>query len=262
MRREPNKKLIGLFLLIGFIIFAIIIGNVVRKEVFPSREHLVVMYFDESVKGLSVGSSVVFKGVEIGKVAKIELISSDGGLDFRIPVFVRLNPGQWMGRRVIQSYVEERERLDYLIREGLRARLITQNYLTGQLMIELEMFPGSPLVLRSKNPHAIEIPTILSPIGELSKNVQELPIKQTLESLNGILGELDKQMPIIMPQIASITKNLNRIVSAGSKPGDNPAVNFNKTMFDIQEAAKAIRNLSDYLERHPEALLKGKRGGY
>ena len=262
MRKEPNTKMIGLFLLVGITIFILIIGNVVRKELFPSQEHLLVMYFNESVKGLSVGSPVVFKGVEIGKVAKIELISTDGGLDFRIPVFVRLNPGQWMARRTLQNTAVERKKLDYLIEQGLRARLITQNYLTGQLMIELEMFPDSPVVLKSKNPRAIEIPTILSPIGELSKNMQELPIKQTLESLNGILGELNKQMPVIMPQISSITKNLNRIVSAGTRPGDNPTTNFNKTMFDIREAAKAIRNLSDYLERHPEALLKGKKGGY
>ena len=76
MRKEPNKKLIGLFVVIGVLIFGLLIAGYVRKELFPPKDNMVVMYFDESVKGLSVGSPVVFKGVEIGKVTKIDLIAT------------------------------------------------------------------------------------------------------------------------------------------------------------------------------------------
>lgn len=261
MRKEPNKKLIGLFVIIGVVIFALLIAGYVRKELFPPKENMVVMYFDESVKGLSVGSPVVFKGVEIGKVAKIDLITNPENMEFKIPVYVKLgeNKVNPYGKR---TFYEDKMLLDELIKKGLRARLITQNYLTGQLMIELEMLPDTPIKLRSPRQHVLEIPTVLSPIGELSKNMQKLPIRETLDRLNSILGTIDKQLPDIMPEIASIAKNLNKIVMVGSKDSSGTLSNLNKTLFDISEAAKAIRIFMEYLQRHPEAFIKGKRGVY
>lgn len=261
MRKEPNKKLIGLFVVVGVVIFALLIAGYVRKELFPPKENMVVMYFDESVKGLSVGSPVVFKGVEIGKVAKIDLIANPENMEFRIPVYVKLgeNKVNPYGKR---TFYEDKMLLDTLIKKGLRARLITQNYLTGQLMIELEMLPDTPIKLRSKRQNVLEIPTVLSPIGELSKNMQKLPIRETLDRLNSILGTIDKQLPDIMPEIASIAKNLNKIVMVGSKDSSGTLSNLNKTLFDISEAAKSIRLFMEYLERHPEAFIKGKKGVY
>lgn len=261
MRKEPNKKLIGLFVVVGAVIFALLIAGYIRKELFPPKENMIVMYFDESVKGLSVGSPVVFKGVEIGKVAKIDLIANPENMEFRIPVYVKLGENKLnpYGKR---AFYGDKMLLDALIKKGLRARLISQNYLTGQLMIELEMLPDTPIKLRSNRGHVLEIPTVLSPIGELSKNMQRLPIRETLDKLNSILGTIDKQLPDIMPEIASIAKSLNKIVMVGSKDSSGTLSNLNKTLFDISEAAKSIRLFMEYLERHPEAFIKGKKGVY
>lgn len=261
MRKEPNKKLIGLFVIIGVIIFALIIAGYVRKELFPPKENMVVMYFDESVKGLSVGSPVVFKGVEIGKVAKIDLIANPENMEFRIPVYARMGDNK-VNPHGKHTFYEDKMLLDALIKKGLRARLITQNYLTGQLMIELEMLPDTPIKLRSKRQHVLEIPTVLSPIGELSKSMQKLPIRETLDRLNNILTTIDKQLPDIMPEVASIAKNLNKIVMVGSKDSSGTLSNLNKTLFDISETAKSIRVFMDYMQRHPEAFIKGKKGVY
>lgn len=261
MRKEPNKKLIGLFVVVGAVIFALLIAGYIRKELFPPKENMIVMYFDESVKGLSVGSPVVFKGVEIGKVAKIDLIANPENMEFRIPVYVKLGENKLnpYGKR---AFYGDKMLLDALIKKGLRARLISQNYLTGQLMIELEMLPDTPIKLRSNREHVLEIPTVLSPIGELSKNMQRLPIRETLDKLNSILGTIDKQLPDIMPEITSIAKSLNKIVMVGSKDSSGTLSNLNKTLFDISEAAKSIRLFMEYLERHPEAFIKGKKGVY
>ncbi len=261
MRKEPNKKLIGLFVVVGAVIFALLIAGYIRKELFPPKENMIVMYFDESVKGLSVGSPVVFKGVEIGKVAKIDLIANPENMEFKIPVYVKLGENKLnpYGKR---AFYGDKMLLDALIKKGLRARLISQNYLTGQLMIELEMLPDTPIKLRSNRGHVLEIPTVLSPIGELSKNMQRLPIRETLDKLNSILGTIDKQLPDIMPEITSIAKSLNKIVMVGSKDSSGTLSNLNKTLFDISEAAKSIRLFMEYLERHPEAFIKGKKGVY
>ena len=145
--REPNKKKIGLFLMTGIIVFVLVMGSFLKDKFFIDYSKQAVMYFDESIKGLNVGAPVVFKGVEIGKVSKIDLIETGKGLDFRIPVYVQFN------NSVITKSKDKKFILDGLIEKGLRARLTTQSYLTGQLMIELEILPDTPLNFKDPVPN-------------------------------------------------------------------------------------------------------------
>lgn len=251
MRKEPNKKMIGLFMAIGIGIFSIIIGMYLQNKFLGDKAEVVVMYFEESVKGLNVGSPVVFKGVEIGKVAKIDLIANPGSLDFSIPVYVRM---ERQGIRSIGEYHNKQEVLDALIEKGLRARLATQSYVTGQLMIEFEILPDTPIVLKNKNPKYMEIPTTLSSMGELSKGLQSLPIRQSVESFNRFFDSLNNEMP----NIRNVVARMNKMVSGNARSTTDALNNFNKAMVNVGDAAKSVRNLSDYLERHPEAVFKGK----
>lgn len=251
MRKEPNKKLIGIFMAVGLAVFATVVVVFAKNKLFADNAEVVVMYFEESVKGLNVGSPVVFKGVEIGKVSKIDLIANPNSLDFSIPVYVRM---ERQGIRSIGEYHNKQEVLDALIEKGLRARLTTQSYVTGQLMIEFEILPDTPVVFKNKNPKYLEIPTALSPIGELSKGLQALPIRQSVEHFSKFFENLNGEMP----RISKIITKLDGAVSRSSQTTSDTINNFNKTMVNISEAAKSIRNLSDYLERHPEALVKGK----
>ena len=257
MHKEPHKKLIGFFILVGFALLIGLISKSVFDKVFTNEENVVVMYFDESVKGLNVGSSVVFKGVEIGKVSKIQLIADPKNLDFSIPVYARFSPNQDLAQSD-KSPWEKRRAISAFIQKGLRARLITQSYLTGQLMIELEMLPDTPIVLKEKNTAILEIPTVLSPIGELSKGFQNLPIRRTLETFNSILSQMDDELPRILPQFAQIGERLNKLIEQNAPLTADTLNTVNETLYDISDAAKALRNFADYIERHPEAILKGK----
>ena len=75
MVRKPNKTMIGLFLMIGGAVFALILGTYLKRVFWADNSNVVVMYFQESIKGLNVGSAVVFQGVEVGKVSKIDLVA-------------------------------------------------------------------------------------------------------------------------------------------------------------------------------------------
>ncbi len=260
MRRVPDKKKIGLFMMIGLTVFAVIIGSFLSNKFLGKDETILVMYFNESIQGLNVGSSVVFKGVEIGKVAKINIVSDDGGLRFRIPVYVKLLSNQ--GFNTKGAYANKRALLDDLISKGLRARLATQSILTGQLLIEFELLPDTPVVLQNSpnDKNYIEVPTTLSAKEALSKGFQSLPFRQSMEKLNILLDELNKQMPVLLPQVTKTFKDVDKVVTSNTRATSDAFDNFNKAMVSVNEAAKSIRNLTDYLERHPEALLKGKRG--
>lgn len=157
--------------------------------------------------------------------------------------------------------MNRRDVLHVLIQKGLRARLTTQNLLTGQLMIELLMMPDTPINLRQEpnGEHLFEIPTTLSALGGLSKDLQDLPLKQIVARSDNILSELETQLPVILPQFADLGKKLNDFTDNSLPQTEQTLNQLNRTLKDVSEAAKSVKNLSDYLERHPDAILKGKK---
>lgn len=257
MRNEPNKKLIGLFMATGLAVLVIVFGLFIKSKFFTDDENVLVMYFEESINGLNVGSSVVFKGVQIGKVVRIEIIANAEKLTFSIPVYVKMDAEQNINHS--ETYGVKRDLLNALIDKGLRARLTTQSYLTGQLMIELEMLPDTPIVMRRPlgDNDYLEIPTVLSPLGEISKGIQDLPIRESVEQFNNFFASLNGEMP----QIKQMISSMNNVVKKNAGATADTLDNFSKAAVNVSQAAKALRNFADYIERHPEALLKGKRGG-
>ena len=240
---------------VGIAVLLVIFGIFIKSNFFAKDEKILVMYFEESINGLSVGSPIVFKGVQIGKVARIEIDANPEALTFRIPVYAKMAPGQSIhssgGGKIKYNL------LSALIEKGLRARLTTQSYLTGQLMIELEMFPDTPIVMRGteSRKNIMEIPTILSPLGEISKGIQDLPIRESVVKFNQFFSALNEELP----EIHKIVKNMGKAVDGNAGAAADTLDNLNRAAINVSQAAKALRNFADYLERHPEALLKGKR---
>lgn len=251
MSKVPNTKMIGLFTLTGIILFLGAIVIFLGDKLFVKDKDLVVTFFDESIKGLSIGSPVVLKGVELGKVYKIDLLADTDDLSFKIPVFIKFHAKDIVKLRGKKASAGiEKDIIEKLVDKGLRARLASQNFLTGQLMIELDFDNSEPPVYKGDGSHQ-EIPTILSSIGELSKGLQDLPIRDSIVKFNGLLEQMTK-----------LTMDLNKILGSSGSQAASAFDNMNKTIQDIGEAAQSLRNFADYIERHPEALLKGKSGGY
>ena len=90
MAKQPNRKMIGLFMVFGIVGMLAILGALLQNKLFANKGGEVVMFFDESIKGLSVGSPVVFKGVKVGEVSKIEIMTNTKDLSFSIPVYARM----------------------------------------------------------------------------------------------------------------------------------------------------------------------------
>ena len=249
MRKQPNKKMIGAFILTGILTFAVILAVALGLGARHSNRTMYVMYFHESIKGLSVGSPVVLNGVEVGKVAKIEIVPNIETHDFSIPVYVTFNNIQktmaaWSGGRTL----DEEEVVSALVSRGLHAQLINQNLLTGQLMIELDMKPAK--VTRSLPPgddDIYEIPTVLSSLSEISSNIQNIPFKDLVDNLNHTLIEVKE----VLAPAASVSQDV-------AKKTNVTLNNFNQAIQDVSRAANSLRNLTDYLEQHPESLIRGK----
>lgn len=323
MSKAPNKTLIGAFV-IGSVILAVIAVTVLGSGKFFSQSFINVMYFQGSVKGLNVGSPVMFRGVRIGSVKKIELRYNAKDLSFIIPVYVEIDPDKmvYVGHKPGTQHTRE------LIDKGLRAQLEMQSLVTGQLAINLDLYGrDKPAVLLGLDDRYDEIPTIPSSLEQLTKKVQDLPIQdlfdklfsatkgldrlvnspdtqESVQSINQTVKELRKTIQAVNLRIEPIMANMSdstdslrsasrNIDKAFSGDRGIPAridmtlsdarkalkqaektlqtteavITDKSSMLDdadtaleeVTDAARSFRLLTEYLERHPESLIWGKK---
>ncbi len=240
-----------------------------------------VLHFTESLRGLSIGAPVEFRGIRIGTVTAIEARLDEDAEGLRIPVRIDLEPERTLSAQEQQGLDEEGmkkrlyERATFLVERGLRARLQTGNLLTGQLFIELDLFPDAKPAQLSFAGEYPEVPTLPRPLAGITSSVsrlleqlEQLPLKQTVKdldalvvSVNTLVERMDKEMPALAQDsratLQAAAETLTALEGIASKDGEIGNQLYN-ALSELQAAARSIRVMSEYLERHPEALLKGK----
>lgn len=170
MGRKANPVVIGAFV-VGAVVLAVVGIVVFGSGRFLSDTTPFVLYFTGSVDGLSVGSPVKFKGVEIGSVTKIQL---DLGEEARIPVWIEID-----NRKIVAHGVDRMPsdvaRLKAAIDRGLRAQLNSQSIVTGLLFVQLDYHPDMPAVLVAPPEAGLnEIPTIPTTLEQAQRTATEI----------------------------------------------------------------------------------------
>jgi len=328
MSKKISKTLIGAFV-VGAIALLVVAVLVFGSGKFFAPTKKFVMFFSGSVKGLSVGAPVMFHGVKIGEVTEIQLRLNPKDLTAVIPVFIEIDPREFTVPK------EERERLftkkytyiKRLIEKGLKGQLQMQSFVTGQLMINLGFYPEKPINLVGRNEKYPEIPTVPTAMEELSKTLEELPLKEivtkldlaidgiqklvnsreakegmeslsvTLKNTQKLVKHIDEQIDPLMKsltktsdaahdtlvqarstisalegntiELMATTKNTLKSTQDTLKQAEKTLGTFsedsrmtyelNRTLKELSAALRSIKSLTDYVERHPEALLRGKR---
>ncbi len=247
-------------------------------------EYLLV--FDGSVRGLSVGAPLDFRGITIGEVERIGVSINPATLEFHMPVLVKLFPERLRARHFIggmlpqaESETVRRGRIRQLVEKGLRAQLRSGNLLTGQLYVALDIFPDAPKVKIDIARKLPEIPTIPGTFEELQetltgivKKLDKLQIEEigadvrkalasadeTLKGADTLLKRLDSDLiPDLRRALdsASLTlKNAENVLATGS-PLQSDLL---ETLKELNRTLTSVRALADYLQQHPDSLLRGK----
>jgi paraquat-inducible protein B len=238
-----------------------------------------VMVFKESVRGLTSGAPVDFRGVTIGEVVAIDLDYDPATKEISVPVKVLVNASRLSTRRGAPASgrtlapAETKAFLDSLIQRGLRGQLRTGNLLTQQLYIALDLFPATPKAAIDWNKTPPELPTTTGSLQELqvtlaaiAKKLEKVPfdtigedLQHTLRNANKLIQQLDSETaPEIRAALTDARRTLNAIEAtmAADSPLQHDA---HEALRDISRAAKSFRVLSDYLERHPESVIRGKK---
>ena len=273
MMQKANPRTVGIFILTAFFIF-IATFLLINRNTFFSRSMKYVMYFQGSIKGLNVGSPVVFNGVPIGRVIGISLVTDVDTMEIHIPVYIEINEKSFIVKHAGRMNKNDiRELTDKMIAKGLRAKLENSSLLTGQMMIGLGYSPDTPAILHRHNPKMLEIPTLPSTGEAFVQTLQKLPLRQVVLNMNAMLTEADtliksinRETPAVMKDVSALTHSLSQVAQKTESAlnsfdeDSRTMMDLNKMLRDFSSAAQSLRNWADYLERHPEALIRGKGG--
>ncbi len=368
MSKQASKTLIGAFVL-GAIVLIVVAVMIFGSGKFMAKTYKYVLFFEGSVKGLQVGAPVVFRGVKIGQVIDFAMRLDPSDLSILIPVYVEIEAGTFVKPKkvfLLNIWSDQYKFMQALVDKGLRAQLQMQSFVTGQLVINLDFYPGKPVKLSRTEKKYPEIPTVPSDIEEVKRRFEDLPVAEIAErlrsalagiekivnspdmqksvvTLNALLTDLDKLVREMNAQVVPLASNIDKLVRemnaqvvplasnidklvkdvnarveplstsmqkasdaayaafaqtektlamqegvsgqiAGSikdtlasvrttlqetqravrsiedMVAQNPQLGYQagKTLEDISALSRSLRSLVDYLERHPEALIKGK----
>ena len=164
MNKKLNASLVGIFTIIGIFFFCVFLLFLGKGSISPKLEY--TLYFHKSVKGLSVGAPVMFRGVAIGTVSNICLAKcckndptcerAEETISWPIQVKINIDPAafksdcdssfwndvqQWVLKKKNAAFLSENNLLhDLMINHGLRAKSQFLSLMTGKLYIELDFF--------------------------------------------------------------------------------------------------------------------------
>ena len=251
-----------------------------------------VINFSESVRGLTVGAPVSFRGIELGEVTGIQAVFDTTSEMITIPVTIEIDNSKINFKGNTQSFddfANRKKRMNALIKRGLRSQLETGNILTGQLFVSLDFFPDAeayvidwdsglpeiPAIKGTFDAVKTDITSILKKVDSMLTQVNEFSYKLN-HDLEPEFSETLKQVNAMMIQIKELSYKLNHNLepdlSKALKQMDKTLVSveallkrdsplqedLHMTLREFSRAAESIKSLTDYLERHPESLLKGK----
>jgi len=147
------------------------------------------VYFNGSVRGLSAGAPVEFRGVQVGTVSEIGLSYDEVLETVRVPVIIELQPERVRGFQ--DNDIDEGDIIKNAISQGMRAKLELGNLLTGQLYVSLDIYRGKrgPDVLARSESGMPILPSVPSDLDQLTSGVQRvlarvdgLPVQQLFDT--------------------------------------------------------------------------------
>jgi paraquat-inducible protein B len=245
------------------------------KKMHYKRELFFWVYFESSIRGLSIGAPVEFRGVKIGEVVNFSLIGNADDAQFKIPILIKVEPERFMilPQDANHSAEPNSQILKKLIKKGFRAQLKSGNLITGELFVDMDMYKDVPEADLKKENGLYLIPTIPGTIETLKSDLKTVldriaavpfeeigkELQMTIKDLRtGTLPKLDATIQ----STDTMMKGANSSMQALQKNYLDSNAEINKKIIRLIEemtrTSRSVKNLTDYLERHPESLIKGK----
>ena len=245
-----------------------------------------VTYIEGSVRGLAKGAPVELYGIQIGTVTGIHLDLSDTGDSSRVIVHMEIQPERF--EDLSRTHTGDPLTVARtLVRRGLRAQLQTASFITGQMLVAFDFSPttqaADPTIINGE----IVLPSVpggldslTSSITRVAAKLEQLPVDQIGRAIADTLHGIDvlvngRDVRDTLAAVAAASKSLpaiGRAVSAaadrGGKLVDSVDSGYgegsqfrretDRLLSEVSDTARSVRLLADYLNEHPEALIRGR----
>jgi paraquat-inducible protein B len=260
MSKRANPTLIGGFVLGAVILIVAAVLALGGSKLYVKRLRA-VLFFPGSVQGLSIGSPVLSGGVTVGEVVDVKIRMDLADISVRVPVIIEIDPRKMELVGELRGFHEE---LGRWIERGLRGQLAIQSFVTGQLMVTLDLHPGTPVRLAGGYEGLPEIPTVPTPLEELSKSVADLPVGEIAERLASTLEGLSTtanspQIPATLAEAQSTLREL-RELAAELRKGLVPLIaNAGQAVLEAKELARHSTLRIDALSETAGGTLEATR---
>jgi paraquat-inducible protein B len=333
MSKKSNPAMIGAFVVGAVGLLALGVALFGGGELFKKHVNYVA-YFEEQTKGLRVGSNVILNGVRVGYVSEIALLIDEERYETLTRVTLEILPDTYIpvrdGTPVAKDLRDVISHDELINKAGMRAQLEIESFVTGQLLVRLDLRPDTPVRMAGVDSEYPEIPTIRSDIQELlarmqrwlanirdnvdvdalaegltnalngiaaltnspdlheslaglnelmnSEDMQGLgsSLKQALDDVSAAASEAsalfsnaDEDIDTVVADLQPVLEGLGETLLAAEATldaarlqlrGDSEQVyQLQSTLREVEGAAAALREFFDYLERNPEALIRGKQ---
>jgi len=245
MSRQANPTLIGAFVLGAIILGVVTILLLAGGQWFQvRRQH--VLYFEGAAQGLQVGAPVVFLGVKVGTVKRIQLGLDAENHRFMVPVTIEVEANLVQSPRGEQVDLRDRKTIRQLVERGLRGQLKMQSLLTGQLYVDLDFHPDKPARFIATDSEASEIPTIPTTAEELATKLEGFPMDTFLtdlagisKSLNAILSsEAARMIPV---RLEATLAHLQSLSAKLDHDGGPVLTEMRTDLVEMRKALEAVR---------------------
>jgi len=239
-----------------------------------------VMYFKENLRGLNVGAPVTYLGLPIGEVTAVGLEYDPKKNSARPRVDIIVYASRFLAHMKsrdldakVQIKTERHAFMQNAIDRGMRAQLRSGSIVTGQLYVAFDVFPDMPKVKIDWEKSPIELPVVPSGLQDLQNKVnsivtkiEKMPmdeigtdVKKLLATIDGVMKRIDGET---LPEVKKTLEDLKRVLvnaDATLVGKDAPTQQqLRQALQEITRAAQGVSGLTEYLERNPEALIKGK----
>jgi paraquat-inducible protein B len=251
-------------------------------------DHLCLLFFDQSVRGLSPGAPVEFRGIPLGRVVEISFKHSPPG-DSRVPVVIEIDSDTLA--KAVENIDNGKNVLEESVSRGLQATLGTASMLTGAKFVDLDFVPDAPSAELVRSGDYEIIPTrkssdfaqLQDEVNAILGKIKALPLEETLGkfgnaadeiaiTVKDVRGTLDEAEAMLAEAkkllardetqniTAELEATLKEVRSSVSSLGPEGAVqgDLSRTLDELRAALRAFKTLSDSIEEKPNSLLFGR----
>lgn len=208
---------------------------------FLAKKYPFVAFFEGSLKGLNIGAPVTFRGIRIGTVSNVVVRYDSDDQSVRLPVYFELEQGRVDAVR--ERARDPQRNMRALIDDGLRAQLVTQSFVTGQIAVQLDFYPNTSAEFVGADPDCFEFPTIPSTVEKMGKAFEDFDLQGLLSNIESAVKGIDElaQSPKLRDAIASLDETIKDF----GKLARDVNAKVDTIAGDIDETAAAARRALD-----------------